>query len=370
MVRTSSEKQKKKKFSNVDNLTTRANQTASVADTERRRGNVDRQRTKKEAGTTVDGQRTISGDTRLERENQRDALRRNQQTGQGVRFDPRPNLLTQTGSVPGQQQPGITGQAFNPLTPTGGTLDEARRDIVRENIEGRGALDAVNVQRQELDPVDPAPIGLEGLPLLGNVLKATTGIVAGLGKKVGLEGPNALQGEDIFNAEVENIRDKALQKIQVDSFNEGLSANEHFGAIVESIPILGPLARTWIGASIEDPSSNVETIISEINQQRERSINLIEKTRQGFISADESMQTLQGIQDNIARMEGRLQLLINSSAFLRANSDRVNKLETEILRAKQVVEFSRNAVGIEMTRQVSGAGQPVPTDIQLFNELK
>ena len=95
----------------------------------------------------------------------------------------------------------------------------------------------------------------------------------------------------------------------------------------------------------------------------------IEKSRQGFIPVDVAMDEIQKMQEDTARLEGRLRLLINSSAKLRANSDLVNQIEEDLQRSKVVLEFSRNAVSIEMTRQLTGAGAPIPDDVMLFNEL-
>ena len=249
----------------------------------------------------------------------------------------------------------------------------AQKPQVKEQLQQAGALDQVTTT--EATPLDPeARTGFAEFPILGASIEAGASgygdpLLEGIYEKLGRQKTDmTFQGENVL-PDPQTLRDEALVKIREKSFQEGISKGEQFGSFVESIPIVGSLVSKYAGGLIEAPYQNVKTIQQNINAERERAVNLVEKTRMGAIEPENSLVTLQTMQDNIAKMEGRLKLLINSSAILRANSDEINKLEEDIWRAKQVVEFSRQAVAIALTRKITGTGTPIPTDQQLLSEL-
>jgi len=120
-----------------------------------------------------------------------------------------------------------------------------------------------------------------------------------------------------------------------------------------------------LGGKLETPSGNVATTFKTINDYRERSTNLVEKVNKGF-PVDTAMEQMQMMQDDVAELEGRMRLLINQSAVLRSDSDRVNQIEEGIERAKVLIEANRVALaGIQVGRQ-SGTGTPIPTNVDLL----
>lgn len=227
-------------------------------------------------------------------------------------------------------------------------------------LQEAGALDKVGTPRVELDPI--SEVAGKDLPVIGKSLQ----VLSGVSPEVKAQLQERIDNE----IEVRNAREKELNKIKKAAFAEEISASEEMGITIEAIPVVGGLANKYAGSLVETPSENALKLQETINRQRERAVNLVEKTRSGAIEPEDSLMTLQQMQDNMAKMEGRLQNLITQSAILRANADQVNLIEEDIWRAKQVVEFSRQAVAIDMARKISGIGTPVPTEQPFFQELQ
>ena len=76
------------------------------------------------------------------------------------------------------------------------------------------------------------------------------------------------------------------------------------------------------------------------------------------------------MEEDLAKLEGRIKLLISTSAQLRASTDNVNLIQENILEAREKVNRYRTASEFGLTAQLTGAGRIIPTDEQLFFELK
>lgn len=211
-----------------------------------------------------------------------------------------------------------------------------REQALQEGGFFEGAVD--EPERVELDPTKS--IGISGkleenLPVFGRSMVAIQ---------------DALQGT-FFNkkkhepliTDPETVRELALQEIQNEVIQEGLSTNEKFGAFIEGIPIAGGAVSKYASGLIETPAGNARTIVQNILNEKERALNTKEMVQSGRLDPAVALERLDGIEENIVGLEQRLKLLLENSASLKADGDTVNKFETEILRTRERVKDARDA---------------------------
>jgi len=237
-------------------------------------------------------------------------------------------------------------------TPEAQALEEAG---VFEPIPTRTELD---IEREK---------GIEELPVIGPSAGALTQIakprgVLGIAADKGWFG---LEKEGVLPLmqDPETLREMALQEIQKEVIAEGTSKSEKFGAFIESIPVVGSLAAKYARGLVETPGGNVQTILAQIDSERERASVIAEKAMTGrlgdpFIALDQ----IGDIEDNIIRLEMRIKLLAMESATLRADADTVNRIEEKILRAKERVFIAKQIAG--------GGAIETSTDASLYLELQ
>lgn len=235
---------------------------------------------------------------------------------------------------------------------------------VTGELEEAGAFEEVTPTEVSLQP---EPGFGENIPVLG----PSTGAI---GFAVGnllpfLKGPNV---QKPFDGPLEEgtIREAALREISEQEYKKGISSAEAFGTLVESIPVVGSLARQYAAGLIETPSSNADQVIAELVTIGTEATNNQEKTRSGIMPAPFAMARARDMEESIAELEGRLQLLILSSPILRANSDEVNKIQKAIFDAKIRTDNFRTAASFALTAELTGTGRIVPTDEQMYFALK
>ncbi len=214
----------------------------------------------------------------------------------------------------------------------------AREQVAQQFLEQKQFAEEGIPQRQELDIARDFPGA--NIPVLGPILQA--------GFNVGTSIRGDLTDEQLQTLIQDPVtaREIALQQMQLEVIKEGTSASEKFGATIEAIPIIGPLIGKWAGDAIEDPASNVDTLLAEIDSERERSATLAEKIMTGK-SGDpfEAFAQIEDIESNIFKLEQRIRLLSLQSAVLIANADELNRIEEKILRAKERVFQAKQAAG-------------------------
>jgi len=242
------------------------------------------------------------------------------------------------------------------------TVEEARQEEAKTFLEERGFFEEKPPVRTELDiQKEGGVLGkLEEIPVVGrtprimgeNLIK--TGMI--------LYGHEPSIEEEALIQDPESFRELAKRKIQEDTIAEGLSAGERFGAMIESIPIVGSLIGKYASGLIEDPKGNVNTIITQIASERERASVLAEKLATGKISPYVGFDELQNMENNVIRLEQRIKLLIQSSAQLQVDADSVNLIEEQILRAKERIYMGKLAASQGMTIE--------PTDASWFFSLQ
>jgi len=233
-------------------------------------------------------------------------------------------------------------------------------------LEQAGAFEQVTPAETSLQPQK----GLLGdTPILGASFAASTSALAQAFPLI--KGEGATTGEAAFpSTSPETIREKALRQIKVESFNEGISTGEAFGSFVESIPLVGSRARAWADGLIEQPSTNAKQVIDEINKIKEAASTGQEKVRNGLEDPDFGLDRARSMEEGVAKLEGRLRLLIDTSAVLRANTDEVNKIQEGVLEAREKIARYRQASSFGLTAQLTGTGRPIPTDEQILIELE
>ena len=111
-------------------------------------------------------------------------------------------------------------------------------------------------------------------------------------------------------------------------------------------------------------------MLSHINKIKEDASTGQEKVRNNLEDPDYGLERARQMEEDLAWLHGRLKILINTSAELRANADQVNEMQERILEAREKVSRYRNAASFGLTAQLTGTGRIVPTDELLFLELK
>jgi len=287
-------------------------------------------------------------------------------------------LTTETGEVTGQE---VGGNVFlTPQTETqkreggvrtapvsvGGAVGNVEQQVAKQQLEQAGAFEQVTPQEVPLTP--KRQFG-EEIPIIG---ASTSGLVnAAINTKLGsyFKGAKAETAETAFPMDEGTAREIALNEIRMKSFKKGISASEAFGSFIEFFPGIGGLASKYAGGLIEAPSSNANEVIGEINKIKEAASTGQEKVRNGLESPDYGLDRARKMEEDVSKLEGRIKLLIITSPILRANNDEVNKIQEEILEAKEKISRYRTAATYGFTAELTGTGRTIPTDELMYLEL-
>lgn len=217
------------------------------------------------------------------------------------------------------------------------TKREAEESQAVAKLEESGVLTEQQPERVSLAPEEIT--GLEAasanVPIIGPGIAALRDLVKGV---VGIK-----EDSDPLLQDPESIKEIALQEIQKEVISQGLSSGEKFGSLIESIPIVGSLVGQYASGLVEDPKGNIETILTQIDSERERASVLAEQMRSSKINPFVGLDQLDTMEENIIRLEQRIKILANTSAQLKASADEVNRIEEKILRAKERIFIARQA---------------------------
>jgi len=218
-------------------------------------------------------------------------------------------------------------------------------------LQEKGFFDETTPERKELDierkgfgelpVIGPAAQAIGAKPLIAKEEKL---IVNGV--EVKRDWLTGIKQKDIptLIQNPETLRELALQEIQKETIAQGTTQSEKFGAIIEGIPVIGSLAAKYARGLIETPSGNTETILKEIDSERERAATLAEKIMTGKADDPQAMYNqLEEIEENIIKLETKIQVLSQESAILIADANELNRIEEKILRAKERVFQAKQA---------------------------
>lgn len=223
---------------------------------------------------------------------------------------------------------------------------QKRKEEAKKVLEEKGFFEEKQPERVELDIERRKGIegAIEEAPIIGKSIGAITSILTNAARKGWLPVLKTKEEVETPLQTAETLREATLREIQKEELKRGISAGESFGALIESIPVLGSLANNYASGLIEDPKGNVQTIISQIDSERERASVLAEKVMTGkFSNPMVAYDMIEEIENNIARLEARIKLLSQTSAQLRADADTINKIEEKILRARERVFIAKQA---------------------------
>jgi len=224
-------------------------------------------------------------------------------------------------------------------------IEREKRAAGEEFLEEKGFYEEKLPEAVELEE---ERTGLTKLPVLGPGFQAGRGVLGREGNifsdyynrifkgKIKPEKQQLLQNP-------ETARELVLQEIQKKETKKGTSGSEKFGAFIESIPLIGPLAGKFAGGMLETPSANVDTVIQNIKESRGRVLKKYEATRANLIDPYVAYQSILDEEENMYLLEQRIKNLSIESAELIADADKLNVIEGKILRAKEVVYFAKQA---------------------------
>ena len=238
-----------------------------------------------------------------------------------------------------------------------------------QTLEEAGAFEEVTPREVSLAP-EERPGG--GIPILGPSVSAIQGAIGSIVQDTIFAGEAVVTGEQAFPIPMtpETVREAALREIKQKSFDEGISLSEGIGSVIESIPVVGSLANKYASGLTQTPSANTQTVLAEINRIKEAASTGQEKVRNGLEDPDFGLDRARSMEEDVSKLEGRIKLLINTSAQLRANTDNVNLIQEQILEAREKISRYRTASEFGLTAQLTGTGRIIPTDEALFFELK
>ena len=244
----------------------------------------------------------------------------------------------------------------------------------RPALEEAGAFEEVTPREVELSPDLKSDIPFL-TPIAGAASqvakpRSVVGIIRDNGWLPDLI-PPIRTGEEAFPIPEteETLREASLRQISINAFNEDTTEAEKWGAYIETLPAVGEINR-WVGGVVEAPYENALVALAEIEKIATTATNNQEKTRSGIMPAAFAMNRAREMEERIAWLEGRLKLLINQSKVLQANTDKVNLMMQAILDAKIRTDNFRTAAAFALTASLTETGRIVPTDEQMYFELK
>lgn len=298
--------------------------------------------------------------------------RRREHLAAGPVVTPRPEVLRGPAGAPSGIE--VNGRTFLGLTPEDvidvqeqeqllpGAPGIAPRGVTQEAFAQQvGAAEGLLRERGVLGA--RAPLRAEtDLDLVGageEALSPTIGVLKELVRTAEL-----FKGEPELTAPLiddpQTILEISKRQAQLEVIQQGTTAAEKIGALVEAIPIIGSLAQKHASGMIQDPRSNVDTIVADIGQIRETASTMSEKAAAGKLGDPvEVLNVLDDMDTQVARLEQRIKLLSTQSAQLRADADALNKIETQIFRAKLRLFEAKQSVAVGAVKE------PTPEQIML-----
>ena len=244
----------------------------------------------------------------------------------------------------------ITGE----ITPSPEEQRRREQEAGRVFLEEQGFFDLTRPERVELD------IEREGfpeeLPVLGPLAIASSNIFRTSENlyNIFLKGIIGLDFSDVKKEDIDNLlsdpetaRAVSLQAIQQAELEKGTSESEKFGALVESIPVAGPLASKYAGAMLETPAQNVVTILKQLKTDRTRTLQIQQRVKSGEITPQQAWEIILDIEEDTFEGEQRVHQLSSESAVLIADGDTLNLIESKFLQNKEAIFLTKNTIANE-----------------------
>ncbi len=227
----------------------------------------------------------------------------------------------------------------------------ARRTVYPEQVaeeeQAKADIEALYVpKKRELDPqfVDTGAslTGNSDVKVLGGMNVAISRWVSDIQKKRRDAGKPYIEKFILDDLQPEELSSLAKTEIERQVYETGITESEKFGAMIEGIPILGGLVNKFGGGAIETPTGNIETMVRTIRTEKSRAAEIATQVTQGVLTDKiMAMETVEDIELEMQKLQSRIKLLTENAPELRFDSDGINKIEQEILRAEEVLYKSK-----------------------------
>ena len=200
----------------------------------------------------------------------------------------------------------------------------------------------------------------------------------GILRKIVFGDPIKEVGKTIFGAEnaykindliqdPETMRAKMLQEIQREELKKSSTASQKLGALLE--PVVGDLKvfdvdiGRYVDKFLRMPKQEVEEIVMQMKELESSVSGMTDAASQGEIgNPSEVLRDIAEKETQAYRLEARLKRLILESDELKANPEKVNIIEEQILKTKETIFEARQ-------RAAEGA-LITPTDSHLYLTLQ
>ena len=217
----------------------------------------------------------------------------------------------------------------------GGALSLEEANILKSQQEEQRRLETE--EYPELRQLDPQARPGSDIPVIGGIATPISNLIIETLSK------NSPAFKELVKTPLtpDQLRTAELTEIERRVFEEGITNSEALGVVVESlvesIPFVGGWLAQYTSKLIETPTGNLEEVRKLVNGHRRRAQILATNVRIGILSPEAGAEQIRQIELDIQKAESRIKLLVNYSAQLRFNSDRVNTIELDILRAKEIL---------------------------------
>ena len=231
------------------------------------------------------------------------------------------------------------------------TIFSAREQQAQQEQEQERILTEENPTERSLLPQTSTPVneGLANIPVFGGIIKTASNVltqdVFNEIKRRKLKDKNLTPEErKMIKQEYSNfiapeeLRNIALTQIERNVFEEGVTASEKFGMLIEGLPILGGLIGKYVGGLIETPRGNIEELRREIKKEKTKLTKYEAWSTQGIINKNVAIQRSEDMELESQRIESRIKLLINYSPTLQYNTDEISTIQTEILSYRELLQ--------------------------------
>lgn len=152
-------------------------------------------------------------------------------------------------------------------------------------------------------------------------------------------------GYEKFINNPEIVSDELLSKlitneVDFEALTSGDAIGKSFGTYVESIPIVGSLARKYAGGLITTPSSQIDDIKSNLETIEGEAMRMREWLGSGY-SPYTAAENLNRFEQDVDYLESKIKLLVIQSPELKSAPEEVATIQEDINMAKNVINNAK-----------------------------
>jgi hypothetical protein len=246
------------------------------------------------------------------------------------------------------------------ITPQVEQLPAVQQNLVQQNIPSPTLQQYQTEQKKEeeklqtettqaaqdvnLNPSVPqGTIGqiVDKTPVLGTVAETLGTVFRGKRDFMGSE-PRTLATADLTNVEYQVI-------------NEGVDNNLKFGAVIESLPIVGSLVNKYARGLINTPSGQIDDLSSQLIPLRKQAVNYQAIAKLSPTLRQQALNNIEEIELQIQAIESKIRLTANYSAEARANPEKLDLIELNLKNTRLALAKSKYNIrnGIDESAMMS-----------------